>query len=295
MEINKQVDHEHHVTNLSPPFSSCFFFQVKSRKCGWIESAPLVCAHGGDSSRAFPNTMEAYRIALLSNVDCVEIDVSRTSDGALVALHDRELQLLSGNSTTKVGHLSMSEIKQLHSISGFKFPKSNQDIWVPSVTEALKLVSKSVRQVILDAKVGPPLYEKGLAAEILSTINKAGCNNCLIWSKSDTLVRDVIRSSQDVPVGYIIMRDPSTGLRTNLLRIKGAQVVGVYHPLIDEELVRTLHRVNRKVYAWTVDDADSMKRMLFEHVDCIITGHPSRLLRVMNELENQCLENGFLP
>ncbi|XP_031474272.1 glycerophosphodiester phosphodiesterase GDPD4 isoform X2 [Nymphaea colorata] len=215
--------------------------EVKSRKCGWLESVPLVCAHGGDSSRAFPNTMEAYRIALLSNVDCVEIDVSRTSDGALVALHDRELQLLSGNSTTKVGHLSMNEIQQLR--SGIKFPKNNQDIWVPSVTEALKLVSKSVRQVILDAKVGPPLYEKGLAADILSTINKAGCNNCLIWSKSDTLVRDVMRLSQDVPVGYIVMRDPSTGVRTNLLRMKGSQVVGVYHPLIDEALVRTLHRL----------------------------------------------------
>lgn len=43
-------------------------------------------------------------------------------------------------------------------------------------------------------------------------------------------------------VGYIVMREPSTGARTKLLRIKGAEVVGVYHPLIDEKLMRVLRR-----------------------------------------------------
>lgn len=34
--------------------------------------------------------MNAYRIALHSQVDCIEIDVSRSSDGVLFALHDRQ-------------------------------------------------------------------------------------------------------------------------------------------------------------------------------------------------------------
>ena len=33
--------------------------------------------------------MDAYRIALHSKVDCIEIDVSRSFDGVLFALHDR--------------------------------------------------------------------------------------------------------------------------------------------------------------------------------------------------------------
>jgi glycerophosphoryl diester phosphodiesterase len=37
--------------------------------------------------------MDAYRIALDSQVDCIEIDVSRSSDGVLFALHDRYLLL----------------------------------------------------------------------------------------------------------------------------------------------------------------------------------------------------------
>lgn len=38
------------------------------------------------------------------------------------------------------------------------------------------------------------------------------------------------------------MEDPSTRVRTDLFRVKGAGVVGVYHPLIDKELMSKLHR-----------------------------------------------------
>ncbi|KAI4997756.1 hypothetical protein ZWY2020_053098 [Hordeum vulgare] len=33
--------------------------QIRERSCGWIPSPPLVCAHGGDSTNAFPNTVGA--------------------------------------------------------------------------------------------------------------------------------------------------------------------------------------------------------------------------------------------
>lgn len=37
--------------------------------------------------------MAAYRTALDSQADCIEIDVSRSSDGVLFALHDRYVDL----------------------------------------------------------------------------------------------------------------------------------------------------------------------------------------------------------
>ncbi|XP_057973043.1 glycerophosphodiester phosphodiesterase GDPD4 isoform X5 [Malania oleifera] len=208
--------------------------------------------------------MAAYLIALRSQVDCIEVDVSRSADGVLFALHDRDLQRMSGNSTIRVGHLSMGE-----------------------------LISNSVRQVILDAKVGPPSFEKGLAKDILSIVKRTGCRNCLVWAKSDNLARDMIKLSADVMVGYIVMRDPSTGARSNLLRMKNAGVVGVYHPLVDEKLVRILHGRNKMVYAWTVDDVDSMQKMLFQHVDAVVTSNPSLFQSLMQDMRTQCLEEGF--
>ncbi|KAF5206704.1 Glycerophosphodiester phosphodiesterase [Thalictrum thalictroides] len=277
------------------------FQQMRLKKCNWLNNPPLVCAHGGDSStnHAFPNTMSAYRAAIVSQVDCIEIDVSRSSDGVLFALHDRDLQRLSGNKTARVGHFTMREIKEIN--GNHPFAEEFLDREVPTIEDALALVSKSVRQVILDAKVGPPNYEKGLATDILSA--KRRCDetkypasrseflNRLI--SSDNLARDVIKLTSDIPVGYIVMRDPSTGARTNLLRIKAAGVVGVYHPLIDENLVKVVHGRKKKVYAWTVDESDSMKKMLFEHVDAIVTSYPTLLQRLMHHIRIQCFEEGF--
>ncbi|CAA3015041.1 glycerophosphodiester phosphodiesterase GDPD4 isoform X2 [Olea europaea var. sylvestris] len=235
--------------------------------------------------------MDAYHIALGAQADCIEIDVSRSSDGVLFALHDRDLQRLSGNSTSKVGLLSMKEITKLD--SNHQRPLQFRNVNISTIEDALKLVSGSVRRVILDAKVGPPLYEKGLAKDILSVVEKTKCKNCLIWAKSDSLARDVIKLSNDVMVGYIVMIDPTTGTRTNLLRMRSAGVVGVYHPLIDEKLVKILHRRNKKVYAWTVDEEDAMQKMLFEHVDAVVTSNPTLLQRLMQDLRTQCLEEGF--
>ena len=56
----------------------------------------MVCAHGGDISAGLANTMPAYRAALAHPaVKCVEVDVSRTRDDTLVALHQRQLLTIS--------------------------------------------------------------------------------------------------------------------------------------------------------------------------------------------------------
>ncbi|KAH7834101.1 hypothetical protein Vadar_012748 [Vaccinium darrowii] len=195
------------------------FHQIQLRKCGWLNNPPLVCAHGGDASKAFPNTMTAYRAALHSQVDCIEIDVSRSSDGVLFALHDRDLQRISGNSTSKVGYLSMKQIKELDVSNQVSLEFNDESI--PTVEDALKFVSSAVKQVILDAKVGPPSYDKGLAKDIMAVVERTKCKNCLVWAKSDNLARDVIKLSPETTVGYIVMKDPSTGARSNLLRMRG--------------------------------------------------------------------------
>ncbi|TVU25942.1 hypothetical protein EJB05_28465 [Eragrostis curvula] len=272
------------------------FHRMRERKCGWIASPPLVCAHGGDSTNAFSNSMEAFRMALDSHVDCVEVDVSRSSDGVLFALHDRvdtgrDLQRMSGNSTAKVGHWSTDEIKALG--TRFQLSKRAPNEEVPRAEDALVMISQSVGQVILDVKVGPPSFEKHLAEDVLSLIRRTNCKNCLVWAKSDDLGRDVIKLSKDAVVGYIVMVDKSTGRRTELLRIKGAKVAGIYHPLINEQVIKVMHRHDRKVFAWTVDDTNSMRKMLYENVDAIVTSNPSLLQQLMQETRAECLDYGF--
>jgi hypothetical protein len=66
---------------------------------------PLICAHGGRiSGGALANTLPAYRRALQHPaVDCVEVDVSRTRDDALVALHQRQLLSIADGEFDRCG------------------------------------------------------------------------------------------------------------------------------------------------------------------------------------------------
>lgn len=54
------------------------------------------------------------------------------------------------------------------------------------------------------------------------------------------------------------------------------------------------NRRGKRVYAWTVDDDDSLQKMLFDRVDAIVTNSPSLLQRLMQNIKTQCLEEGFL-
>ncbi|KAL0917730.1 hypothetical protein M5K25_012816 [Dendrobium thyrsiflorum] len=203
----------------------------------------------------------------------------------------RDLQRMSGNSTAKVGFMSTNEINKLK--ADFKLGLGSSEHKIPTIHEALAFVSGSVRQVVLDVKVGPPSFEKDLAMDVLSVVQRSDCKNCLIWAKSDVVVHNIMNLKEDAKIGYIVLKDFVTGATSNLLRMKNAVVVGVYHPLIDKRLVQILHGSRKKVYAWTVEDADSMRRLLFEQVDAIVTGHPSLLQNVMQELETECFAEGF--
>jgi hypothetical protein len=54
------------------------------------------------------------------------------------------------------------------------------------------------------------------------------------------------------------------------------------------------NRHDRRVFAWTVHDISSMKKMLYEHVDAIMTSNSSLLQRLMQETRAEYMEDGFI-
>jgi glycerophosphoryl diester phosphodiesterase len=52
--------------------------------------------------------------------------------------------------------------------------------------------------------------------------------------------------------------------------------------VVDDRFVETAHRHGLAVHVWTVNDADSMERLLQMGVDGIMTDVPSRLAAVLD-------------
>ncbi|KXZ54026.1 hypothetical protein GPECTOR_5g136 [Gonium pectorale] len=187
---------------------------------------PMVCAHGGDTTHAPPNTVSAFRASLAAGADCVEVDAALSSDGLLVVMHVRELAQLLGRSGVQVGDLSGSELLSLRWPSGEA---------VMSVEEAVRLTSPFVGCVTLDVKTyndksGAPLDEDAIAAALVRLVAATRCSNCLIWAKSDRVVRRVLELSPGQRTGYIVMNETAESRQLGMqhpLRFGGTRTVEV--------------------------------------------------------------------
>jgi glycerophosphoryl diester phosphodiesterase len=81
----------------------------------------------------------------------------------------------------------------------------------------------------------------------------------------------------------LIISNPN-GIRENLAQL--SFVPDIYSPdykLVDEELVRAAHARNIQVIPWTVNEADTMRKLLAWGVDGLITDYPDLAVEVLSE------------
>ena len=64
--------------------------------------------------------------------------------------------------------------------------------------------------------------------------------------------------------------------------------------VVDERFVAAAHRAGKAVHVWTVNDAESMERLLGLGVDGIISDVPTTLCGVLGAARS-CLERGMRP
>ncbi|PRW33921.1 glycerophosphodiester phosphodiesterase GDPD4 isoform X1 [Chlorella sorokiniana] len=274
---------------------------------------PLVCAHGGDSSDGAPrNTLEAFQAALQQGVPCLEVDVARTSDGRLVVLHPRDLaQLLGGSSAAggaaggaaadggssgadneqqqplpQVGDYSWEDLAALRWQGGER---------VASVEDVLRLAVSAAQHITLDARThtskGGEDDSKALAAQLVDLVAQTGCSQCLVWAKSDALVKQVKELSPDQPVGYIVMNETAAAREAGmhrLLRLPRAEVAALHHSMASGEVMQKLHAAGQRVHAWTANTAGMMRAVLDAGVYAVVTDHPRHLLAALEARLHIC-------
>ncbi|KAL6761677.1 PLC-like phosphodiesterase [Haematococcus lacustris] len=234
---------------------------------------PLVCAHGGDTSAAPPNTKQAFLAAIAAHADCVEVDCARTSDGVLVVLHTRELQQLLGKRFvpgTQVGDLTSDEIRQL------AWPGGQP---VLSVRDAVLLTSPQVECVTLDVKTyqdstGKAVDSEQVAAAVVQLVHDTRCSNCLVWAKTDEVVSLIKALSPGQRAGFILMNETADARAAGMhlpLRLQAPEVVGAHHAMVDEATLQLLRTHGKQLFTWTINDPKVMRRVLDVGVDALVT------------------------
>jgi len=122
------------------------------------------------------------------------VDVSRTRDEALVALHARQLLRISDGDFVEVGSARLEELRAYGDRKG-------EAAMVVTLQEALAiLVGQGLEAIILDVKDGPPLGAAGMAGLALSALRAARCTVCIVWAKEDGIVRELLAGRPKRPI-----------------------------------------------------------------------------------------------
>jgi len=100
----------------------------------------MVAAHRGDWRHAPENSLEAYKLAIEMGVDILEIDLSKTSDGVIVIMHDQTIDRTT-NGKGKPSDYTFEELRKFRLRNGLGRVTRNT---IPSFEEVMLLAKGKV-------------------------------------------------------------------------------------------------------------------------------------------------------
>ena len=221
---------------------------------------PKIIAHRGASAHAPENTIAAFQLALEQGADGIELDVMLSKDGHLVVIHDNTVDRTTDGKGA-VRDMTLEELKSLDAGGGQR---------IPTLEEVLELFGG---RFIINIEL----------SNYVSIFNKLPIEAAKMV-KNHQLGKSVIMSSFNpfnLPRFHAILPEVDLGLLTDpnkakkwVWRLFNYDALHPHFSDVDQVLVAALHRRNRKVNVWTVDDPQEIRRLAALGVDSIITNDP---------------------
>ena len=247
---------------------------------------PVIVSHRGASAYAPENTLASIDKAAAMGFRWVENDVQRTKDGRLVVLHDASLarttdveQVYPGRAPWNVKDFTAAEIARLD--AGSWFGSQYKGTRVPTLNQYMNRVSHNHQKLVLEIK-NPELYP-GIERQTLKLLSNDG------WLdpahlKSRLVVQsfsaDSVRTVHDLRPGIktAFLGTPSVAQLHEYARF--ADQINSSYTTISSGYVAALHAFDGphgrpvEIFTWTVNDADSARRVAHYDVDGVITNKP---------------------
>lgn len=232
---------------------------------------PLIIAHRGDSSHALENSLEAFRLALAVPVDMIELDVRKSGDDVLYVMHDRE----TGRTADRNIDVEQALSKE---IAGLKLRNGER---IPTLDEVFQLVNgRTAVNVEIKSDGAGELLARHLAEHPFR-------GKLAVSSFKEAEVAAVRRAYPDLDVSAIY--DTFSPRHVADYRAKGYRLLSLRKNTVTEPLVRACHAHGLRLFIWTVDDEDEMKRCIEWEVDGIYTNRPG----VLKDLVDRQRASGF--
>jgi glycerophosphoryl diester phosphodiesterase len=270
----------------------------------WLERRVIAYAHQGGAWESPSSTVHAIEHALTAGATAIELDVHATSDGELVVCHDATVDRTTEGSGL-IASFTLAELREMD-FSYWWIPGADVTPGRPAADYPFRGRAPSdrafgiatLREVLerfpgvvlnLDIKQTAPVvapYEETLA-RLLAEYDRT----------DDVIVASFLDPATDAFRGVAPHVPTSAGTMATAEAWRAVQAgepvpdmppVAFQVPerqgdlvVVDERFVVAAHAAGKAVHVWTVNDTQSMERLLDLGVDGIISDVPTTLCGVL--------------
>jgi glycerophosphoryl diester phosphodiesterase len=231
-----------------------------------INYFPKIISHRGFSDRYIENTIPAFKAAMDARIEMIEIDIHETRDGHFIVYHDDRLN----QNSPPWDRLIYSQVQSL----------TSNDDRAPLLSNCLE----AIRSIPMDIEI------KGCASvdNLLETLNGSSfMEGSFISSSNYDILLQLHKRGVHLPLILIVSISRQQTIKQNLQNAilcilpsflpRFLHGVAVHYPIARKTFIQRLQQGGLKVFVWTVDDSENMKKYVSWRVDGIISNYPHRL------------------
>ena len=238
-----------------------------------------VIAHRGFSGRAPENTLAAIREAILVGADMAEIDVTLSSDGEIVVIHDETLDRTT-NGSGEVAQFTLEELRDLDAGSWFDPRFAGERI--PTLEEVLEAVDG---KILLNIEIKSEAVERGIAAEVVATVERLGMTDRIVISSFSPAALEQVKSvAPDFTTAVLYNSKVHGGLdAVNIVEGLEASVFNIKRTRLTRKMLKRCRENGVPIGIYTVNNPRHMRKLIKKGVAAVFTDHPDTMLDVVQK------------
>lgn len=268
---------------------------------------PLVIAHQTGNQERPSSTNLSFAHSVDIGADILEMDVALTKDNQLITIHDLTLDR-NTNGTGKVRDHTYKEIRALNAAYGLEDangqpirdpalnPYIEKGAYIPTLEEVFTKYGDHKMVIELkdygdDGKKSAEVFWKLVQKYNMEKNVVVACFDKDTLNELRRISNDQVITSASQGEMYPFFAFHILGLpvlndfaKFEMLHIPVSyDVKGININLLTDSLLSDAHKRNMAVYYWTINDEETMKKLIKMGVDGIMTDRPELLIKVLKE------------
>ncbi|MBL3530753.1 glycerophosphodiester phosphodiesterase [Companilactobacillus zhachilii] len=235
---------------------------------------PVTISHRGvDDGNGVQNTIQSLEATAKEKPEYIEMDVQETKDHQFVVFHDNTLKGLAGINK-RPSQMTLDELKQT------QIHENGKTTYIASFDDYLDTATRLNQKLLVELKSVPgnkkdfvKLFAKKYQKQLLK-------NKDMVHSLSYSYIEETKNLMPKITTSYI--------LPFNLFGVPftNANAFTMEYTTLNQSFIENAHLQQKKVFAWTANDEESMDRMIFIGADGVITDNLSELQTENDNLFN---------